>query len=277
MLTTTDQQFRRARKRGCAVAAFNIFNLESAQAVIAAAESCNAPVILQVNSGAAAHGGWDTLSAIALTLANRSSIEVSLHLDHGRDLVTVRRALGLGFTSVMIDGSGLPFGRNVRLTRRAVRLCHALGVPVEAELGEIHGVEDDVSGGIGVVHTNPEMAAEFVKMTGCSSFAPSIGNAHGMYPRPVRLDFLCLAQIRSRISVPLVLHGGSGLSVRHLRQAIAQGVLKVNFSTELREAFFDALTEQRRSCSRDPRSVLEKARKLVYRVACKRLTQLGWN
>lgn len=276
MLTTTVPQFRLAQRRGCAVAAFNIFNLESAQAVVAAAESRRAPVILQINSGAAAHGGWHTLAAIAAALATAASIKISIHLDHGRDLPTVRQALKLGFTSIMIDGSALPFPDNVRLTRRVLRLCHHRKVPVEAELGEIGGVEDDVSGGNGAGYTDPGKAAEFVSATGCDSFAPAIGNAHGIYPVSPRLDFARLAQIQERLPVPLVLHGGSGLSARHLHQAVDRGVLKVNFSTELREAFHDALAQPRTSRSRDPRLILANARESVRRVASQRLTQLGW-
>ncbi len=276
MLTTTEPQFRMARRRGCAVAAFNIFNLESAQAVVWAAEKCNAPVIIQVNSGAASHGGWETLAGIALTLAARSSVRVSLHLDHGKDLETVKRALGLGFTSIMFDGSSCAFAENVRITRKVMGMCLRRGVPVEAELGEIGGVEDDVEGDPDAGCTDVEAALEFIQRTGCNSFAPSIGNAHGIYATAPRLNFGVLDQLKERGRVPLVLHGGSGLSVRHLRRAIGGGVLKVNFASELRSAFTEGLADGGGLSAADPRPVLGHARERVMKIALKRLRDLGW-
>jgi tagatose 1,6-diphosphate aldolase GatY/KbaY len=265
-----------ARRKGCAVAAFNIFNLESAQAVVRAAEECGAPVIIQVNSGAASHGGWETLAAVALTLAARSSVKVSLHLDHGKDVATVKRALALGFTSIMFDGSACSFTENVRVTRKVLGMCLPGGIPVEAELGEIGGVEDDVEGDPDAGCTDVDSALDFIQRTGCNSFAPSIGNAHGIYASTPRLNFGILEQLKERAGVPLVLHGGSGLSVKHLRRAIGCGVLKVNFASELRSAFTEGLAVASKSAGEDPRPVLAHARDCVRKVASKRLRDLGW-
>jgi ketose-bisphosphate aldolase len=261
------------------VPAFNIFNLETAQAVVLAAEKVGAPVILQINRGAASHGGWTELAAIAHALARRARVPVSIHLDHGSDLKELRRALGLGFTSVMIDGSRLPYSQNVRITRNAVKAAAKPGVPVEAELGIIHGVEDDISVGMeGGDFSDPDRAGEFIRATGCESLAVAIGNAHGIYQRRPSLDFDRLEAVQKRVRIPLVLHGGSGLGRKDLRQAIRCGVRKVNFSTEIKNAFRDGLFENLRASEPggDARKALTGGRDYVYRLALAKFRDLAW-
>jgi len=231
-----------AVRGGYAVGSFNTYNLEITKAIIAAAEARKAAIFLSVGGGALDYGGFAPLAQLVLAAAREAAVPVAVHLDHSPDVATCERCLGVGFTSLMIDGSHLPLEDNIALTRRAVE--PAGGIPVEGELGGVGG-EEDSSGEqeTAIPMTDPAQARVFVEQTGVASLAVAIGNAHGVYKGEPKLDFDRLAALRDAVSVPLVLHGASGLSDGDLRRAISLGVRKINVNTEIRQALFHSLTQ----------------------------------
>jgi ketose-bisphosphate aldolase len=241
MLDPGTGSLRDADAERWALGAFSVYNLEGAQAVCAAAELEESPVILQAGSSAFAYAGRRALAGVALGAAADSRAQVGVHLDHARELEEIRACLALGYSSVMVDGSALPFEDNVRLTRTVVQAAHAAGAWVEGELAGIAGDEDHSAETAAGTLTDPSAAEAFVARTGVDAIAVAIGNVHGISARPVTLDFDRLAAIRARLDVPLVLHGASGLPAAQLSQAVALGVAKVNVNTELRRAFKYAL------------------------------------
>jgi ketose-bisphosphate aldolase len=230
-----------ARRDGWAVPGFATYNLEMVQAVVDAAESTHRPVLLLAGSSHFRHAGRDALIAIALQAAHRSSAAIGVHLDHCSDLDEIGLCVKSGYSSVMVDGSHLPFERNMALTRAAVELAHPAGVWVEGELGAIPGDEDVSTGATSAgAMTDPDQAAEFVSRTGVDALAVAIGNVHGLTSSPVSLDLARLAAIRDAVPVPLVLHGASGLPGNQLSEAVHRGVAKVNINAELRQAYLAA-------------------------------------
>lgn len=220
-----------ARKEDRAVGAFNVANLETLLAVFHAAERENSPVIIQVYQRLFQDERAALLAAMTHRLAANSSIPVVLHLDHGSSLEQIRKAIDLGYTSVMIDGSQLPFAENVALTTEAVKIAHGAGVAIEAEIGHVPFGDGPVE-----LSTAAE-AAEFVGLTGVDALAISIGTAHGFYKQEPKLDIPRAAEIGQAIPIPLVLHGGTGVPDEQLQKAIACGVAKINIATELQSMF----------------------------------------
>ncbi len=228
---------RAAQKGGYAVGAFNVENMEMAQAVVSAAAEAGAPVIVQTTSGTLKYAPPAVFAGIVERLARDVKVPVALHLDHGSSLELARACAQAGYTSLMIDGSLLPFSGNVTLTKSVVEMAGAL--PVEAELGTVGGKEDDHDAK--PQYTDPAQAAEFVRETGVASFAVAIGTAHGVYKGVPKLDIDLLKKIRETVSVPLVLHGTSGVPHGQVRACIERGICKVNYATELRIAFSDGV------------------------------------
>ncbi|MGI6167389.1 MAG: class II fructose-bisphosphate aldolase [Eubacteriales bacterium] len=238
---STSDMLRQALEGGYAVGAFNIENMETAMAVVAAAEEMRAPVILQTTPSTVKYAGLGMLRAIGFAVATRATVPVALHLDHGDSYELAASAMAAGYSSVMIDGSKLSLKDNISLTRRVVSAARQTGVPVEAELGRVGGKEDSYDGGEGE-YTDPDDAVEFVRATGVGSLAVGIGTAHGFYKAVPKLDTARLRGIRKRLAsagllLPLVLHGASGLSDEAIGECITGGICKVNFATELREAY----------------------------------------
>ncbi len=241
MLIDTGKLLDIARKEGFAVGAFNIYNLEGALAVVQAAESMSSPVTLQLLPSAMDIGG-SPLIAMCLELAKTSRVPVSVHLDHCSDPERIGFALDAGISSVMADGSALNYGDNVVFTRAMVKMASATGRTVEAELGKISGEEDGLSVAAWEARmTKPDQAAEFVQETGVAALAVCIGNVHGKYRQVPNLDFSRLAAIAKVVSVPLVLHGTSGLPDEMITESIRHGVCKFNVNTEIRTAYIGAL------------------------------------
>lgn len=243
MLLHGTEAMATAARGGTALPGFVAYNLETVQGIVAAAESAGRPVLLQAGSSAFRHASREALMALALDAAQRSRARIGVHLDHSRDLEEIAACVEAGYTSVMVDGSHLPFGENLALTRKAVALAHEAGVWVEAELGALAGDEDvstDARAAGGSM-TDPGQAAEFVASTGVDALAVAVGNVHGFTAEPVRLDLDRLAAIRAVVPVPLVLHGASGLPEEQLLGALACGVAKVNVNAELRRAFLTAV------------------------------------
>lgn len=278
MLVSSKELLLDAQKNGYAVGAFNTNNLEITHAIFQAAEALDAPILVQLSSGALKYAGIKFLPQIVRTHAQLSPIPAAIHLDHGPDFETVMRCLRHGFTSIMRDASKLPFDENVAEIRRVVAAAHAVGVPVEAELGRLVGVEDHVVvSEREQVMTDPDQAAEFVQATGCDFLAVAIGNAHGFYKGEPKLDFDRLQAIRDTVDVPLVLHGASGIPDHQIRTAIDLGVCKINIDTEIRHAFAETVRKFQAENPEqiDPRKILGPAIEAMQAIVERKIALFG--
>lgn len=238
-LVTSEQMLLDAQKGGYAVGAFNVENMEMVKAVIEAAEELQAPVMLQTTPSTVKYGTLETYFGIVAAEARKATVPVCLHLDHGSSFELAVQAIKAGYTSVMIDGSHESFEDNIAVSKKVVDVAKACGIPVEAELGKVGGKEDDLEAEADT-NTDPAEAKEFVERTGVSSLAIAIGTAHGFYAGTPVLDKERVSEIKKVVSVPLVLHGASGLSDEDVRECVQRGMCKVNFATELRVAYTDA-------------------------------------
>lgn len=239
-LVTSEKMLLDAQKGGYAVGAFNVENMEMVKAVLAAAEELKAPVMLQTTPGTIKYGTVETYAAIVKAEAEKVSVPVCLHLDHGDSFELAVQAMKAGYTSVMIDGSHEDFENNIAITKKVVDVAKAIGIPVEAELGKVGGKEDDLEADADT-NTDPMEAKEFAERTGISSLAVAIGTAHGFYVGTPVLDKPRVSAIKEVVTVPLVLHGASGLSEEDVRECVERGMCKVNFATELRAAYTAAV------------------------------------
>ena len=242
-LVTTKQLLLDAQKGGYAVGAFNVENMEMVQAVVAAAEELRSPVIMQTTPSTVKYANLNYFYENVKVAAQESSVPVVIHLDHGNSFELAMQAYRMGYTSIMIDGSHEGFEDNIALTSAVVKACHPGEVPIEAELGKVGGKEDDLDGGEGDPYTNPQEAAEFVERTGIDSLAVAIGTAHGVYKGVPKLDFSRLSEIRKAVSIPLVLHGTSGVPDEDVAECIKRGICKVNYATDLRIAFTKGINQ----------------------------------
>lgn len=238
MLVTTMEMLKEARKNHYGVGAFNVENLEFVMAILAAAEETKSPVIMQTTPGTVKTAGLDYFYGMVSAAAARASVPVALHLDHGDGFERCMQAMKTGYTSVMIDGSHVPFEENIAVTAPVARVGRALGIPVEAELGKVGGKEDDGPAVEGEnPYTDPDEALEFVERTGCTSLAIGVGTAHGVYHGTPHVQQDVVRAIAAKIDIPLVLHGTSGVPDEQVAEAIQNGIAKVNYATELRQAF----------------------------------------
>lgn len=223
-LVPMKQLLDKAEKNNYAVGAFNCNNMEIIQAIIAAAEAENSPVIVQASQGAIKYAGLEYIVALAAIAAQKTHIPVALHLDHGTSFEQVMQCIAKGFTAVMIDGSKLPLEENIALTNKVLEVARACGVSVEAELGKIGGTEDDIYvSEKEALYTDPDEALAFVKATGVDALAIAIGTAHGQYKGEPKLDLPRLEKIKALIKIPIVLHGSSGVpddAIRGLLSAV---------------------------------------------------------
>lgn len=242
-LVTSKELLLDAQKRGYAVGAFNVENMEMVMAVIAAAEETGSPVIMQTTPGTVRFAGLDYYLANAAAAAKRAAVPVVMHLDHGNSFELAMEAYRTGYTSIMIDGSKLSFEDNIALTRRVAEACHPGGIPVEGELGRVGGKEDDLQNADENPYTDPEEALEFVRRTGVDSLAVGIGTSHGVYKGIPRVNVERLSEIRELVDVPLVLHGTSGVPDEQVRDCVRRGICKVNYATDLRIAFTKGVRE----------------------------------
>ncbi|MEU0369732.1 class II fructose-bisphosphate aldolase [Streptomyces sp. NPDC006283] len=262
-LSPTDDIVRSAAEGGAGVGAFNVVQLEHAEAIVAGAEAAGRPVILQVSENTARyHGALEPIGLATLAIARASSAPVAVHLDHAESADLVRQAVELGFTSVMFDASKLRYDENVAATREITAYCHARNVYVEAELGEVGGKDGAHAPG---VRTDPDEAREFVDATAVDALAVAVGSSHAMLTRDAVLDFALISRLRDAVSVPLVLHGSSGVGDAGLIKAIEAGMTKVNISTHLNKAFTRAARTYLDSHpdAADPRKYLGPARDAV--------------
>jgi fructose-bisphosphate aldolase class II len=274
-LARLDEVLADAVAGGRGVGAFNVIQLEHAEALVAAAEQTGLPVVLQISENAVRyHGSLAPIALATRTIAERASVPCVLHLDHAVSEPLVDEAVALGFTSVMYDGSRLGDEANRTATRAVVQRCRAAGVSVEAELGEIGGKDGVHAPG---VRTDPAAAAQFVADCGVDALAVAVGSSHAMTSRTAELDLDLIAAIHERVPVPLVLHGASGVPDADLVAAVRAGMTKVNIATHLNNAFTTAL---RRHLAADPdvvdtRRYLGSARDAVAAEAARLLALLA--
>ena len=316
-LVTTTEMFKKAYEGGYAIGAFNVNNMEIVQGITEAAKECNSPVILQVSKGARAYANRTYLKKMVEAAVEETGLPIALHLDHGDSFETCKSCIDDGFTSVMIDCSSLPFEENIAITKQVVEYAHARGVVVEAELGSLAGVEDEVSvSAEDSSYTRPEEVVEFVTRTGCDSLAIAIGTSHGAYkftaeqctrnekgelvPPPLRFDIL--EEVSKQLpGFPIVLHGSSsvpqeyvkminehggampdavGIPEEQLREAAKRAVCKINIDSDLRLAMTGTIRKymDENPSHFDPRQYLKPARENIKKlVAHKIINVLGSN
>ena len=278
MLVTTKEMLLDAQAGHYAVGAFNVENLEFVMAVIKAAEDKHSPVIMQTTPGTIKYANLDYFAAMVRVAADAASVPVALHLDHGDGFDRCVQAMHAGYTSVMIDGSHVPFEDNIALTASVTKVAAPLGIPVEAELGKVGGKEDDGPAVEGEnPYTDPDEAEEFVARTGCGSLAVGVGTAHGVYKGTPHIEQGVLKEIRSRLEIPLVLHGTSGVPDDQVAEAIRNGICKVNYATELRQAFtkgFMGYMADNPGCF-DPKKPSKPGMQEIYDVVASHMDNLG--
>jgi fructose-bisphosphate aldolase class II len=239
MLAPTSEIVGLAAKEGRGVGAFNVIQLEHAEALVAGAETVGAPVILQISENAVRyHGALEPLALATLAVARASSTQVAVHLDHATDVALVHEAVALGFGSVMYDASTMSYVDNVAATAAIVDHCHERGVSVEAELGEVGGKDGVHAPG---ARTDPTEARRFVAATGVDALAVAVGTSHAMLTRDAALDLELITRLRAAVAVPLVLHGSSGVPDADLTRAVEAGMTKINIATHLNKAFTHAM------------------------------------
>lgn len=243
-----------AKKDGVAVGAFNTSNLEITQAIALAAKETGCPIIIQTTPSAIDYAGLEQIFDIVRNEVDEPGIEATLHLDHGKDFGIIKECIDIGYPSVMIDGSRLDYEENIYLTRKVANYAKRYNVSVEGELGVISHKEGGKKSGQ-AVYTDPKIAEDFVQKTGIDSLAVSVGNEHGA-PKGEKLDLGLLEKIAQVVSVPLVMHGASGLSRLDIRKAIKFGVTKFNIDTQIKKAFSDAMKSGDKE-EIDPREMLE--------------------
>ena len=259
MLVSSLPLLRKAQKGKYAVGAFNVNNMEMLQAVVNAAEKERAPVIIQTTENAIKYAGLDYLVAM-VRVASKTQLPVALHLDHGKNLETIKKCVKAGYTSVMFDGSKLSLKKNIEMTQKAVKIA-GRKINVEGELGRIGSRKVAIENNF---YTDPEEARIFVKRTGITSLAVAIGTKHGFNKGAIKLRFDILKEIRKSVSVPLVLHGSSDLKESEIGKLIKSGICKFNIDSNLRLAFTDALRKNQQE--KDPRNMLGPAREAVEKV-----------
>ena len=300
-LTTNKELLTQARKGGYAVGAFNMNNLEILQAIVSAGEAEKSPAIIAVSEGAIKYAGMPYLVSMVRTASEQTFIHLSLHLDHGTDLEVIRSCIENGFTSIMMDGSHLPFEENIEVTKKVVEMAKRKGISVEAELGRLKGIEEKISVSEKEAFlTDPRAAEEFVKRTDVDALAIAIGTSHGAYKfkGDARLDFGRLKEIARSVSIPLVLHGASGVPFSVLeraerfgaklpgakgipdeaiQKAISLGISKINIDTDLRLSFVGALREVlvTKPEEFDPRKILGPGREAIKQTVQSKMKLFG--
>lgn len=220
----------KADKEGYGVGAFSIANMEMVMGVIKAAEELNAPIILQIAEVRLPYSPLQLIGPVMMKAAINAKVPVAVHLDHGISMECIMEALKLGFTSVMMDGSKYSLEKNINLTKQVIKEANKYGASVEAEIGRVGGSEDG-SEKISAMYTNPREAKKFFEETGVNALAVGIGNAHGVYKGSPNLNFEVLKDVDENVNVPLVLHGGSGISDDDFRKCVALGIRKINIAT----------------------------------------------
>ena len=264
-----------AKSSGTAVGAFNVILLEHAEALVAGAQIAKLPVILQISENCVSyHKALKPISVATIAIAENASVPVSVHLDHAESEDLVKQALDLGYDSVMFDGSKLSYADNVAASARMAALCESYGATLEVEIGEVGGKDGVHAPG---VRTNPLEAKAFAEATGADLVAVAVGSSHAMTTRDATLDFDLIAEIARTVSVPLVLHGSSGVSDPDLQKAVKAGMSKINIATHLNNVFTHEIREALNANPKlvDPRKYIAPGRDAVATEVARLLTLLG--
>ncbi|GAA0861954.1 tagatose bisphosphate family class II aldolase [Paraclostridium tenue] len=273
-LISTKEMLLKAQRGGYAIPAFNIHNLETIQVVLQAASDLKSPVILAATPSTVKYANENYLLSIIEKGSKLNDIPLTFHLDHHENVEDIKNIIKLGCRSVMIDASKYEFKKNVEIVKDVVDFAHKHEATVEAELGKLGGVEDDLKvDEKDSFLTDPNEAYEFVKLTGVDSLAVAIGTAHGLYKSEPKLDFERLEKIKSIVNVPLVLHGASGVPYEAVQTAIEKGICKVNIATELKIPFSNAIKEyfNENPNASDPRQYLVPAKRAMYDVVVEKI------
>lgn len=242
MLVSGKEIMEHAHENGYAVGAFNVNNMEAVQAIVEAAEELQSPVIIQASQGGLKYAGVNMIAAMVKAAAEEATVPVALHLDHGTEFAKQVQCFRAGWTSLMIDASHYDFQENIARTKQIVEMARQAGVGVEAELGKIGGVEDDIAvDEKDATYTNVEEAYAFVHATGVDYLAIAVGTAHGPYKGEPKIDFDRIREIKAKLNIPLVLHGSSGVPEESIARAIDAGINKINIDTDLRQAYHRAV------------------------------------
>lgn len=280
-LTSGKSILREAEKCGYAVGGFDVFNMESLQAIVAAAEETGMSVFLQACILSLQHTGLGYAIALLKEAARQAKIPVCLHVDHGpevSDIDQLREFMRAGFNSIMVDGSKLSFEDNVALTRKVVRMAHAWDIDVEGELGHVSRNINATQEELQCLMTDPDQAASFVEKTGLDYLAVSVGSVSGFYQGQINLDMERLAQIKKKVPVPLVFHGGTSIPERQLKQAIKCGVKKINVAHGVRKAFWGGvlkgMNEYDKTKTIDPRIILSRGRSALTSYVKEKIIQM---
>lgn len=274
-LVSSKELLQDAKNNHYAIPAFNVENIEMAQACVEAAEELLSPIILATTESTDRFIPMDLFSGFITPLANNSKIPIALHLDHSKTNELVLKAIKAGYTSVMIDASKKSYSENIALTKEIKYICNIFKIPVESELGVIIGKKSD--GEQTVSLTNPETVDDFVNKTNVDSLAISIGNKHGLYTNKSNLDFNRLKDIRKVTDIPLVLHGASGIPDKDIIKCVKLGINKCNFATDLRVSYSNTLKQElnKPETSIDPREYLSIVKNNVKSICIKKIKLLG--
>lgn len=279
MILSTREMLLKAQREGYAVPAFNIHNMETLQVVAETAMEMKSPVIIAgTPSTIEDYAGPDYIKAMAEVAANKYDIPIAIHLDHFEDVEAIKRDIDIGFKSCMIDASKKPFEENISIVKDVVEYAHRYDAVVEAELGKLGGREDDlVVDEKDAMYTNPDDAADFVDKTNVDSLAIAIGTAHGLYKGEPKLDFERLKEIRSKVSIPLVLHGASDVPDELVKEAISLGICKVNVATDLKIPFADAVKKlfNENSKESDPRKYMTPGKEAMKEIVKHKIEVCG--
>jgi fructose-bisphosphate aldolase class II len=278
MLVSIKEMLIKAVKDKYAVGQYNINNLEWTIAILEESQANNAPVILGVTAGAAKYmGGWNTVVAMIKGLIKDKgiTIPVAIHLDHGENYETCKKAIEAGFTSVMIDASSLPFEENIKETKRVVEFAHQHGVSVEAELGHVGGQEDDMVAEL--MYADPKECEIMVKSTGIDCLAPALGSVHGPYQGEPKLGFKEMEEVQKLTNIPLVLHGGSGIPEQQVKRAISLGTAKINVNTESQQEWTKIVrqTLDKDKEVYDPRKIIGPGKEGIKKVVREKIAIFG--
>ena len=279
MILSTREMLLKAQREGYAVPAFNIHNMETLQVVAETAMEMKSPVIIAgTPSTIEDYAGPDYIKAMAEVAANKYDIPIAIHLDHFEDVEAIKRDIDIGFKSCMIDASKKPFEENISIVKDVVEYAHRYDAVVEAELGKLGGREDDlVVDEKDAMYTNPDDAADFVDKTNVDSLAIAIGTANGLYKGEPKLDFERLKEIRSKVSIPLVLHGASDVPDELVKEAISLGICKVNVATDLKIPFADAVKKffNENSKESDPRKYMPPGKEAMKEIVKHKIEVCG--
>ena len=278
-LVITSELYKDAERLGYGLGAYDTCGgqIDIIEAIFQAAEEMKSPVIISDGYEALdKYFGLEYFATIVRMRATRSSVPIALHLDHAFKFEYVIRVIRCGFTSVMFDGSRLPYEKNVEITRKVVEVAHSVGVSVEAELGNVGGLEGDTWSHIDKsLYTDPDVAKDFVDQTDIDSLAPAIGNAHGFYTQEPRLDFGRLKRIKEKVRIPLVLHGATGIPLDDLKKAINLGIRKINLATVVHHTYVEGVKEYLKRHPGDDRNLFRGAREPLKKLITEQIKAFG--